>query len=160
MKPVSSLLLVLLCGVISLMGCNKDKPVNHSDCKTFSGKSTVQNLGPDSSGVEYSYDIQNKQLNIKHINAGFNCCPDEIYCHVERLGDTIQVKESEKEAGCDCNCLFDIDFIVEDVEQQAYYFSLIEPYAATQAPIKFGIDLTQYTSGSFYVQRNGYPWGL
>lgn len=159
MKSLRSLYVLLFLGSFLLMGCNEDKPVNHSECKSFTGKSLAQNLGPDSSGVEYSYDIQNKQLAIKHINAGFNCCPDEIYCHVERSGDTLVVKESEKEAGCDCSCLFDIDFVVEDVEQQAYYISIIEPYASTQAPIKFGIDLTQNTSGGFYVQRNSYPWG-
>lgn len=159
MKYFRILMSITLCLGIFLFSCNKDKPVNHSECKTFGGKSTMQTIGPDSSGLEYTYNEQAKTLSLKHINAGFNCCPGEIYCNAEVKNDTIFLKESEQKSECDCNCLFDLDFELNEVEKQWYYISLYEPYAIGQDSIRFAIDLTQSTSGVFYVQRTGYPWG-
>ncbi len=160
MKKILTLGCILLGVGVLIQGCHKEKPLDHSDCKTFGSKSGLQTIGPDTSCLCYSYDQQKKELKLNHINAGFNCCPGELYCDIEIRDDIIFLKEKEKEAGCDCNCLFDIDIMVTDVEKQAYFISLVEPYALTQQKIAFAIDLAQQPSGCYCVPRTDYPWGL
>jgi hypothetical protein len=145
-----------------LFSCDRENPVSHSDCKNFNLKATTESCdyGSDSSCVCYNYSIQEKRLVLNHINAAFNCCPGEIYCDIEIKGDTIFLKEKEEKAACDCDCLYDIDIIVSDVERKRYVIDLYEPYCSGQESILFEIDLTQNETGVFCVERTLYPWGL
>jgi hypothetical protein len=95
-----------------------------------------------------------------HINAGFNCCPGEIYCDIDIRNDTIFLIESEEKAECDCNCLYDIDITIAEVEKQKYHISIDEPYHKGQEKILFEIDLIENETGIFCVQRTLYPWGI
>jgi hypothetical protein len=151
----------LLAGVFFL-SCDKENPVSHSDCKNSNLKSIGQSCdyGPDSSCVSYIYNDQDKKLKLTHINAGFNCCPGEIYCHIEIKNDTVFLTESEEKADCDCDCLYDIDIHISEIVKQKYYISIIEPYRNNQEKILFEIDLTQNETGLFCVERTLYPWGI
>jgi hypothetical protein len=151
---------LLLTGII--LSCDKEKPVSHSDCKNFNLKSALQSgdYGSDSSCVSYDYNFQEKKLIIKHINAGFNCCPGEIYCDIDIKNDTIFLRESEEKAECNCNCLYDIDINISEVAKQKYYISFNEPYCNDQEKILFEIDLAQNETGVICVQRTLYPWGI
>jgi hypothetical protein len=97
---------------------------------------------------------------LKHINAGFNCCPDSLSCDVALHGDTIIISEFEKSSLCHCNCLFDVDIEVNNIQKQNYQIRLIEPYAGKQAGIIFGMNLLTEQEGSFCVSRTQYPWGI
>lgn len=153
-------IILILC--VFLLCCDRENPVSHSDCKNFNLKSTAEScdFGPDSSCICYDYNVQNKKLTLKHINAGFNCCPGEIYCDIEIKGDTIFLKESEEKAVCDCDCLYDVDIVVLDIERKGYVIDLDEPYCNDQERILFEIDLTQNETGVFCVERTLYPWGI
>jgi hypothetical protein len=74
--------------------------IKHTSCKdNFKSASEIT---PDSlSCIDYYFD-QNK-LSLKHINAGFNCCPERLWCNISLKNDTIIVQEFEKSALCDCN---------------------------------------------------------
>jgi len=70
------------------------KILSHSDCKDL--KSDLVFFTTDSlSCAEYSFDSSTNKLFIKHINAGFNCCPDSLYCNVTVSNDTIIIQEFE-----------------------------------------------------------------
>jgi len=135
--------------------------VSHSECK--SGLRTAFQISdtPDSlSCVEYSFDVINNKLSLTHINAGFNCCPDSLYCSITASNDTIIIREFEKKAQCNCDCIYDLYMEVNDIEEGKYQVKFIEPYAGDMEPLTFEIDLKKETEGSFCVVRNGYPWGM
>jgi len=116
---------------------------------------------PDSiSVVEYEYDISEHILYLTHINAGFNCCPDSLYCLVKNARDTIKIEEFEKNASCRCNCLYDLDIEIEGVLPRIYFLAFIEPYAVNMDSIGFGVNLAENSKGSFSVIRKNYPWGM
>ena len=119
-KLTYSLLTVSLIGLM-IFSCEKNNDndkqlkitgqlISNSTCKNGL-KSSSQNVEtPDSlSCVDYSFDKEKNKLTLKHINAGFNCCPDSLYCKIELKSDTILIQEFEKVADCRCNCLYDLD---------------------------------------------------
>ncbi len=135
--------------------------ISKSDCKK-DFKSTNEKVGtPDSlSCVNYSFDAATNNLTIKHINAGFNCCPDSVYCDISLKGDTIIIQEKEKVPQCHCDCLYDLNIEVQGVSSRKYQVKLIEPYVEGATQILFAIDLAKDPSGSYCVTRKYYPWGV
>lgn len=132
--------------------------VSHSDCK--SSQSNTFMMTPDSlSCAEYSWDVLTNKLAIKHKNAGFNCCPDTIYCQIALNQDTIVIQEIESNAACECECLFDLDIEIEEVGARKFQIKFIEPLCGDQEQLIFEIDLATQTEGSYCVRRDHYPWG-
>ena len=154
-------LILALLGLVH-QGCKKDNPVSHSECKDFSQKSTslVRDYGSDTSCLEYTFIPAEGKLVLKHINAGFNCCPGSLYCDTDVQGTTITLTEREEEALCDCLCLYDLDVVVSGISGKEYLIVVEEPYAQGQEKIEFQADLGQSQSGSWCVERTMYPWGL
>lgn len=130
--------------------------VFHSDCKLKSGKAVLSNA---ESCVEYEFVECCKTLKINHINAGFNCCPDSMYCEVFVVDDTIRIVEHETMPMCHCNCLYDLNIQVNNLERKAYVLQFVEPYAQEQTPLIFVVNLKESPSGSRCVSRTLYPWG-
>jgi hypothetical protein len=107
--------------------------------------------------LEYSYDGQ--KLILKHINAGFNCCPGHINADIAVNGRIISITESEQEAGCFCLCLFDLDIEVSNLKPGEYTILVYEPYIDDEdEPLEFTVQLISGTSGRYCLQRNYYPW--
>jgi hypothetical protein len=132
-----------------------------SDCKLFEKSALCDEETPDTlSCIYYEYDALNNRLTVRHINAGFNCCPDSLYCEVSVKNDTIVIQEYEKVAQCYCNCLYDLTIELDNIELKTYYLSFIEPYRGEQERIVFAIDLSAGSEGSYCVTRKSYPWGL
>jgi hypothetical protein len=131
--------------------------IKHTSCKdNFKSASEIT---PDSlSCIDYYFD-QNK-LSLKHINAGFNCCPERLWCNISLKNDTIIVQEFEKSALCDCNCLYDLDMEVTGVTAKKYILKFVDPYCGEQEKLIFEIDLIKETEGLFCVTRKQYPWGI
>ncbi len=111
--------------------------------------------------IEWEYDGQST-LTVHHINAGLNCCP--VFAAEFRLThDTIIIEEldSLEGGGCDCNCLFNIDYELTGVDPGVYTFIVIEPYRHPSDPeLIFEMDLTTESSGIECVPRSYYPWGF
>ncbi len=169
MKTKTHIVLVLFSLGFYFISCEGDsnnpntfegKLISHSTCKTNFKTGTEEALTADTlSCVEYYFDGLGQKLNIKHINAGFNCCPGDLYCTVSLTADTIIIREFESESECRCNCLFDLDIEVKGVERKKYQMKFIEPYDENMASLVFEIDLTKEKEGSYCVSRYRYPWG-
>lgn len=156
-----------------IVGCEKENESNPTDQLVFSGylthnstcksdsKSTSNILNtPDNlSCVEYVFNRGDNKLILKHINAGFNCCPESLYVHTYLAGDTIIIQEYEANALCNCNCLYDLDIALTGIESKKYQIKFIEPYAIDQQEILFEVDLENNSEGEFCVTRTRYPWG-
>jgi hypothetical protein len=170
-KIAFSFLIVSLIGLM-LIRCEKNDDndtqlviagqlISNSSCKSDLKSSSQIVDTPDSiSSVEYSFDEEQNKLILTHINAGFNCCPDCLYCTVELKGDTILIEEFEKTASCYCECLYDLDIEVTGVDSKSYQVEFVEPYASGQTQLLFEIDLVNDSTGFYSVTREQYPWGI
>jgi hypothetical protein len=141
--------------------CWFEVPDSSQGCKTFQ-KIEGDMVPPDQDCIEYEYDGESVLL-IKHINAGFNCCPEEIKIFVNIQNSIITIEEEEYfyiHGGCDCLCLFDIDFDIAGVIPGEYTIKIQELYLPSgDEPLEFSVDLSFSTSGIFCVERTSYPWG-
>lgn len=170
MKTLIYSILTVVAIIILFAGCENEKEnaeqlvlsgkiVSHSDCKNDKSDSVLL-ISDSSSCADFSFDATTNRLYIKHINAGFNCCPDSLYCTVKVSNDTIIIQEFENEQLCNCSCLYDLDIEIEGVGSQKYQIKFIEPYCGNQEQIIFGVDFSVQKQGLYCVTRNQYPWGI
>ena len=135
--------------------------LSYAGCKEFAGATLLpEETPPDKDCVEYSYDGHGT-LQITHVNAGFNCCQDEIVATIEITGGLIRITEAEIPVGglCDCNCLFDMEYEIADLEAGTYRIEFAEPYVDAEAELlEFDVDLSESPMGSYCVTRTHYPW--
>lgn len=167
-KIISNVLLIGL--ILFLVGCEKTNPeshknlagevLNYSSCKSGNSTSKFKMDSDTLSCVNYTYHHDQKKLVLKHINAGFNCCPGDISCRFELVGDTIKVREFEELQQCSCNCLYDLDLEIDGIEDKSYILYFIEPYYQGPNLLIFKIDLSDEATGDYCVTRNNYPWGV
>ncbi len=150
-------------------GCNdkteNDKPsafsgklASHTGCKLMISDSTI-NRTDSLSCAEYTFNNATNKLLIKHINAGFNCCPDSIYSNVSISNDTIIIQEFESGPQCYCLCLYDLNFEIDGISANKYQVKFIEPLRGNQQELIFEVDFTNQSTGSYCVVRHHNPWG-
>ena len=150
------------------IGCEKEneegsidgKVVEHTDCKTFKTGNINNDVADTLSCVDYSFDVSENKLTLKHVNTGFNCCPGALTCTVSQSSDTIIIQEFEEQSACDCNCLFDLDIEITGLTAKSYYLKFIEPYCGDQEKLFFEVDLQNQPDGTHCVFREQYPWGM
>jgi hypothetical protein len=169
MKLIRKLILPILAVLFGIYTCEKEKTSTGlqsgkldkiSDCKELKSIAIWEDTADTLSCIEYFYNAENKKLILKHVNAGFNCCPEKIYSDITFADDSIIIIESEKIPACDCNCLYDLEFEFTGISEKVYAVRLLEPYIRDEEEINVSIDLAENDTGSFCVIRKGYPWGL
>jgi hypothetical protein len=127
-------------------------------CKSGLTKSAADN---DKGCVQFTYDAAARTLTLLHVNAAFNCCPEEIKAAVSVENGIIRITESESGGNCLCNCLYDLHILVENVPPQSFGIVVEEPLLNDQeTPIEFTVDLSKVSTGEHCVARNFYPWGV
>lgn len=136
--------------------------VSRTDCKSFgapdSGPATAPTSGQEC--VEYDYDGRSV-LRLRHINAGFNCCPGTIAADIDVSAGRILIKERESSSLCDCDCLYDIGYEIAGLTPGTYRLTVVGPYQPEgDPPLEFVADLSGAASGTFCVERTHYPWGF
>jgi len=165
MRKDNLFLLLLFIFSLILAGCETEKQqvtvtlTDHTGCKGLKS-ATEDDIPNTQSCISWSYDSSSGTLSLTHINAGFNCCPGELSCSIEITGDTLVIKEKEESALCDCDCLYDLYIDVNDLDEQAYIISIVEPYCGDQQKLIFEADLAAEPEGSFCASRTQYPWGM
>jgi hypothetical protein len=169
MKAYVNVALLSVAAFLLIASCNDEKDpvingikgnlVHNSECKTFNSGNRETDTISTLSCVHYTYNTTSHVIIMKHFNAGFNCCPIELYCEVTVAGDTIIISESEKEQNCNCLCLFDLDIELQNINPDKYIVKFIEPYAEGMPPLIFEMDLTENDEGEYCIYRERYPWG-
>lgn len=140
--------------------------IGSTDCKAHpvaNGAESAPAGGtpPDQDCLEYEYDGVSILL-LKHVNAGFNCCPDSFAAEFHLAGDTIAIGETEwLTHPCMCLCLFDLDYEIVNLPPRHYTIKIKEPYLWEGAQVlEFTVDLSSSPSGNYCVYRDRYPWGI
>lgn len=168
---MSSILSVMVCFVLLavISGCKKSEEVlpdptgvllQSTGCKAVqsdNGLNGTLDEGVDDC-IEYSFDGQST-LVLKHINAGFNCCPGEVTAEITFNGNVVTIEEAESDQGCHCLCLFDLDFEVVNLKPGVYSIRIIEPYVEDgNQVLEFDLNLVSTSTGRFCLNRTYYPW--
>jgi hypothetical protein len=127
----------------------------------FSGCKSGDVLGSADESKErdclaYSYRLGT--LELKHINAAFNCCP-EYDARVTVSGDTISIVEVELAGVCRCLCLYDLRYEIYGLPVGVYRVVVSEEFLLeTDEPLEFTMDLRATAAGRHCVIRDHYPW--
>ena len=131
-----------------------------SECKRPSLAASADSVGRDQSCLQYTYD-GDSVLTLKHVNAGFNCCPDSLTATFGFMGSAITITEAGWVGHpCDCLCLFDMDFRITGVPPGRYTIRMTEVDLSEGAEVlQMTVNLTSAGSGQHCVTRNQYPWG-
>ncbi len=135
--------------------------VSRTDCKSSGGASAGAASAPTSSQecVEYDYDGKSL-LRLKHVNAGFNCCPGTISADIDVFGSTIRIEEKESSSLCDCSCLYDLSYEIAALPPGTYRLTIVGPSQPdSDPPLTVDVNLGHAASGSCCVERTRYPWG-
>jgi hypothetical protein len=133
------------------------KLVSYTDCKLSQNAQRSGGAVPIMDCAEYH--LQDGALLLKHVNAGFNCCPGDISADITVRNDTVTIVERERDALCRCLCLYDLNYRFDDLEPRVYTFIFVEPYTTdADEPLKFTVDLSGSPSDTFCVDRHNYPW--
>jgi hypothetical protein len=170
----SKLLLCVLCAVTVVMcaafgGCKKSSEtqlppsgvlLEYNGCKQFTAGSqragALQTQRSDC--FEFQYNGENT-LRLRHINAGFNCCPGEITAEITFNGNIISITEIEQQQACRCLCLFDLDYEMINLPPGRYTIRVVEPYREENDQLmEFAVELSSANSGTFCLERTYYPW--
>jgi len=148
------------------LSCEKKDPrevsvamKNHTACKDFGLKQRSENDSREDCLI-FSYDGSDV-LSLRHVNAAFNCCPGKLSVEIKQVADTLIVIESEEEALCDCDCLYDLEYELTGIDPASYVIRVKEPYLREgDMPIELRINLKKETEGSVCETRSSYPWGF
>jgi len=132
---------------------------SYTDCKDNKNFYATDSISSSMSCVEYVFN--NGVLSLTHVNAGFNCCPETIGADITFSENVITINEYETKHDCDCNCLYDIDIEIDNLESSTYDFIFVEPYISFLGEeLIFTVNLADSTHGVFCVERVNYPWGI
>jgi hypothetical protein len=135
--------------------------VNYTGCKDDTIITVTDTTPNNLDCIEYNYNSIKGILKLKHINAGFNCCPGKITADISINSDAIIINEKEEEAGCHCNCLFDIYYEFSNLDSWTFRIVIVEPYRPVEETVlEFDVDLMNNPTGKFCVERNNYPWNI
>jgi hypothetical protein len=159
--------LLLFAGLLLLFsGCAREpagdpviSTVDATACKNGLLKA-FQDHPSDQDCIVYRWS-EGDTLRIKHVNAGFNCCPQGFQTSLRVAGDTLVITEKENSSLCDCNCLFDLNYFVTGIEKDDWWIRVEEPYVGGDAEkILFKVELKKASEGEHCLTRTGYPWRL
>lgn len=168
---ISFRFMTLLCSIFLLsLGCSRQNSgnlaenstagtlISQSACKQDQTQNAKQSSSEDCLRYTYSDNI----LNITHVNSAFNCCAN-IQGKVEIRGGTITIRESEmlQNGGCHCLCLYDVEYVINQLTPGTYRIKFSQLHlSSTAAPLSATIDLAASSSGEVCVTRSNYPWGI
>ena len=171
MKKKSVLILPLLLPIVSMgiVGCSNDDDVNapqisvidnlvsftHSGCKSFSGekassRGTLSDLwGPE----KFQYEaMAGGRLFVRHLNAIYCCEQDELSVTACLQGQEISIVEREVNARANCVCPFDLDVIIDHLDEGTYTLAIYR-YDAETPIAKFEIMYTSDLKGEQLIKQ-------
>gem|GEM_PF-5977643 len=171
----------LLCAALTtqLLGCSDDdNPTRTSSepqpnilisqvlpstgCKSQAEFETIGTNIPYQECLQFTYHFD-RSLHFVHQNASFNCCVDSFAVNVSQAGNVITVccRQVLLNGGCDCYCLYDLEYGIENLEPGEYRIKVFDPYHCSQVSypeIEFTVNLNDIKSGAFCVTRYAEPW--
>ena len=133
-----------------------------TDCSSGGGTTPIAkpDVPGDMSCADWRYSDAEHVLILDHINAAFNCCPEDIGADIRIQNDTITIVEREEQSMCDCSCLYTLRFEIRNLESRPYTIRFVELYLPPgDERLEFPVDLAAIPRGAVCAYRPHYPWG-
>lgn len=151
--------LLLITMMLPIIACRYEFPtgrlLHYGSCKNSAEldvlKMDLEESTSQQECIHYEYDGV-KNLYFTHINADFNCCPEEIIAETEIKGNNIVVEEAG-DGMCNCICLYDLEYVISSLEPGIYNLQI-----DSVDDLELEIDLSESYSGTLCAEREGYPW--
>lgn len=135
------------------------KLIGYSNCKIPGDTSLCFGYASNEDCIDYIYDGKSK-LRIKHINSVFSLCPGQLTADIIINKGSIVIEEHETGNGSFEKGLYNLDYVINNINPDIYSVKVISPYPANKEPLEFNVDLTRARNGSFHLTREVYPWGI
>jgi len=167
MRKILYLFSAFLLSAILFSGCDNQAltgkkliKITSSSCKQFTESAGTDSIAQDQDCVEFTYLPESKTLKIKHLNAAFNCCPDKVFGEISIDSNIITIVEKEKLTDpCKCNCLYDLDYELTDIEAGNYIIRITEAYLNdVDEKLEATLDLNKSEKAEICKKRTSYPW--
>ncbi|MCK5741614.1 MAG: hypothetical protein KAH48_05300 [Chlorobi bacterium] len=166
MKKAYLVLIVIVAG-FAMNACDsetteditKAEIIRVSGCNEFVAGSGIAVETGDSASVSYVYNSKDRTLSLIHVNAAFNCCPRNVSAEFTIVDNVINIREYEVGGDCDCECLYDFDYLVKNIRPEQYQIKIFEPLLSSKdEPFDFMVDLSKSSEGRIVLDRTSYPW--
>lgn len=133
--------------------------INHTECKNTGGIIETFTSKTDEC-ITFIYYANYNILQLSHINAGFNCCPKKISASYKFTNDTVKIFEKQAEAGCKCECLYDVNYELRNLSPGVYHIEIFGPLTdgKNKPQLAFDIDIVKHADSTFCMYRGFYPW--
>lgn len=108
-----------------------------------------------------SYSYVDGGLTITHVNAALNCCVEQVDAAIKVVDTAIEIAVTEAEGfmPCNCNCLFNVDYVFDALPVGTYTVTLASPYVPMgDPPLTHELNLQTTPIGAICVERSAYPW--
>jgi len=170
MRTVPVAIAFIACGLLACSDQTTDptdpgtspigRVTGHTTCKAFGTAAGRYAVPREKDCIEYAYD-GHSVLQLKHVNAGFNCCPDSLIAAFQIDSGEIIIDEADVLSdGCHCLCLYDLEYQISNLPLGQYHVRVNQPYLRPGADVlEFTVDLQLAPSGTYCVTRDFYPWG-
>jgi len=90
---------------------------SNSGCLVFDEDPPTWPCGED----EFVFTVEGDSLHAVHLNATYNCCPEDIIVCLQMHGDTIRLIEEEiLPTPCDCDCCYNVESEVVNLAPGVY----------------------------------------
>lgn len=148
------------CSSEEFITSNNDQTIfvinQHSDCKSF-----LKSSDYDDNVECFEYTYSQNTLNLVHINAAFNCCPEKIIADYTINNNVLVITETETEGLCNCLCLYDLTYEFENFLPGTYIIRFAPHYLTyNEETLEFEVTITENGSESYCKERNTYPWNI
>jgi hypothetical protein len=166
---MKNILVLFVLGMLLFISCKDDKTTNPDGTSKwiFVSRSDCKNemLGILSEGAEecVQYTYKDGTMELKHIDAGFNCCPGSFdKVKISTDNNIILLDETEVTGDCDCLCTFDVVYKIENLPAGIYEIRVNGNigYGNDKPIAGITVDLSKETSGTICEKRTGYPWSM
>ena len=135
----------------------------YTGCKELTGTGEPPSaFSPDSLCVVVYSHPSGGRLEILQVNTAYNCCVDSLGADFDITEGTITITGLEYPPGglCDCICLYDVHYTINDIAPALYTIRFVDPYRPEgQEQLEIEVDASLEGSWSNCVHREGYPWG-
>jgi len=159
---------LVVCGMVLVPGCS-DSPtdpdvldatgslVSHGECKYSETSSAMDGIPQNNDCIVFDYDGIGT-LNLLHVNSAFNCCT-ELQAAISIGENIITIEEAETGEICRCICLYDVEYLVENLPPGAYQLTVTGCWLPEgEEPLVCQLDLGGHVSGECCIERQHYPW--
>jgi len=126
---------------------------SHLGCKSGTEAYSINNKTQESQGDSETMEIKSENgfWSVKHINAMFNCSPNnKLTADAAINGFTIDINENEEKHDANCLCLYDLNYEIGPIAHGKYTVILNKMGAEY---FRFNIDYTTSVDTTIFIKK-------